>query len=926
MAAHHSDYADRIPPTRVDQSMGVQVGSDNHLHVYRAEAGPRWPVRDGVLPLAADHYQHRDMSVTVEESLGEADTVMLVPAAATIVAGMGGVGKTQIAANYVRPLWHDSAIDVAVWITATDRDTIVSSYARTARALHLVSRDDEVERAAVALLNWLATTDRRWVIVLDDLQVPSDLAQLWPPHSATGQTVVTTRRRDAALARADRRIVEVTPYTAAESRSYLSARLAAHPTLLDGAADLAEELHHLPLALAQASAYLIDTQITCADYRGKFRAGSDLTPDQLPDDHQRTVDRTWELSIELADSLTPAGVVRPLLELLSLLDPNGVPAALITTEPVLAYLAERIDRPVSEDDAKRSVSCLHRLSLATTDTTQPQRGIRVHALIQRATRTAMRKIDLAKAAVAAADALYSIWPDIERDTDLTQSLRNNTTTLDHHASLHLWHPDAHPLLFRHGRSVGETGLVQSATTHFHNLASIATTTLGADHPDTLSARSNLAYLRGASGDVAGAIGEYKQLLTDQLRVLGADHPYTLTTRGNLAYWRGARGDVASATAEYEQLLTDRLRVLGPDHPYTLTTRNNLARWRGEKGDVAGAIAEYEQLLTDQLRVLGADHPDTLTTRNNLARWRGEKGDVAGATAEYERLLSDLLRVLGADHPYTLTTRGNLAYLRGASGDVAGATAEYERLLTDQLRVLGADHPDTLTTRSNLARWRGEKGDVAGATAEYEQLLTDQLRVLGADHPYTLTTRGNLAYLRGASGDVAGAIAEFERLLADQLRVLGADHPYTLTTRSNLARWRGERGDVAGAIAEFERLLADQLRVLGADHPDTLTTRGHLARWRGEKGDVAGAIAEYEQLLTDRLRVLGADHPDTLTTRNNLARWRGEKGDVAGAIAEYEQLLTDQLRVLGADHPDTLTTRNNLVYWRKHLPGETGNIR
>ncbi|WP_329065670.1 hypothetical protein [Amycolatopsis sp. NBC_01480] len=34
----------------------------------------------------------------------------------------------------------------------------------------------------------------------DDVQNPADLTGLWPPHSATGQTVVTTRCRDAALA------------------------------------------------------------------------------------------------------------------------------------------------------------------------------------------------------------------------------------------------------------------------------------------------------------------------------------------------------------------------------------------------------------------------------------------------------------------------------------------------------------------------------------------------------------------------------------------------------------------------------------------------------------------------------------------------------------------------------------------------------
>ncbi|MFI9384141.1 tetratricopeptide repeat protein, partial [Kutzneria sp. NPDC052558] len=81
--------------------------------------------------------------------------------------------------------------------------------------------------------------------------------------------------------------------------------------------------------------------------------------------------------------------------------------------------------------------------------------------------------------------------------------------------------------------------------------------------------------RAETGDVAGAIAELERLLEDRQRVLGADHPDTLVTRGNLASWRAEAGDVAGAIAELERLLEDRQRVLGADHPSTLLTRNNL---------------------------------------------------------------------------------------------------------------------------------------------------------------------------------------------------------------------------------------------------------------------------------------------------------------------------------------------------------------
>jgi hypothetical protein len=61
---------------------------------------------------------------------------------------------------------------------------------------------------------------------------------------------------------------------------------------------------------------------------------------------------------------------------------------------------------------------------------------------------------------------------------------------------------------------------------------------GAEHPDTLAARANLAYWAGEAGDAAAARDQFAALLPVRERVSGAEHPDTLTARANLAYWTG----------------------------------------------------------------------------------------------------------------------------------------------------------------------------------------------------------------------------------------------------------------------------------------------------------------------------------------------------------------------------------------------------
>ncbi|MBB5070372.1 tetratricopeptide (TPR) repeat protein [Saccharopolyspora gloriosae] len=792
----------------------------HHHHGQRLE----WPCRVGVMPPRANCFQQRDLSAMLTEATGTGGTTPL----SHVLAGLGGVGKTQLAAEYARQRWGDREVDLLAWITAGSREAIVSGYAAAALKVgqntNTAERDDE--EASRRFLEWLETTDRRWLLVLDDVQNPRDLNELWPPQQPTGQVLVTTRRQDSALTQLGRRI-EVGLFTPAESTAYLHAKLADRSASAAGAEELAESLGFLPLALAQAAAYLNDRDLTCSAYLRRFadrRRLHELVPESesLPDAHRTTLATTWSLSVELADQLAPSGLARPLLEIAAVLDSNGIPDAVLTSPAALAYITARSGRtsPVRADDVRDAAHSLNRLSLATVDPDDPHRSVRAHALVQRATRDQLTEQHLAEVARAAADALTETWPEIEHDAGYGQILRTNTDTLRINAHDHLWNPRCHRVLFRAGASRGEAGLAAEAVNYFRHLYDHTSRLLGPDHLDALAARGDLADWQGEAGDVSGAITELSELLDDRSRVLGPDHLATLATRSNLALWRGRSGDVAGAIEEFEQLLTDRCHALGPRHPHSLTARSNLALWRGEAGDAAGAIAEYEQLLTDRTHALGHDHPDTLATRNNLAHWRGEAGDAAGAITEYEQLLTDQTEVLGPDHPRTLTARNNLANWKGRAGDVTGAISDCQLLLTAMLEVLGPDHPHTLTARSNLANWKGEAGDVTEAITEYEQLLTDRSRIQGPDHPRTLTARGNLAHWRGESGDIAGAITEYERLLADRHRLLGPDHPRTRTTRDNLAHWRGNSD--AAAITEHEQLLADRSDVLRLDRPDTRT--------------------------------------------------------------------------------------------------------
>ncbi|WP_238565822.1 tetratricopeptide repeat protein, partial [Streptomyces acidiscabies] len=543
------------------------------------------PHQVGVIPSRAGCFQDRAEAVRLAAALvgggttvvGSADGVMT----GGVLAGMGGVGKTQLAADYARTAWQAGGLDVLVWITAASAAETVSGYAQAGVELLGV----EPEHAAQAFLARLEPGPQqrqpwRWLVVLDDVGDPADLTGLWPPSSPHGRTLVTTRRKDAALTHDGRRLIEVGLFTEDESIAYLTTALAARDRTepAEHLATLAGDLGHLPLALSQAAAYLIDTGIDCTAYRALLAdrtiALADTSPDTLPDGQTHTTAAAWEISLDRADTLRPAGLARPLLQLAAFLDPNGIPDTVLTSRPALDLLTAATDRNsgrVTAAEARLALRALYRLSLIDHAPSTPHQAVRVHQLIQRTVRDTLTPDQHNHIALTAADALLDVWPDIETDTTLAQALRANTTTLTTHAEPALLSPRLHGVLFRAGNSLGEAGQVTAARDYFHHLTRTTTSRHGLDHPDTL------------------------------------------TTRHNLARWRGMAGDVSSAATALAELLDDFLRVLGPDHPDTLTTRHSLASWRGEAGDAAGAATANAGLLDDFLRVLGPDHPDTLAT-------------------------------------------------------------------------------------------------------------------------------------------------------------------------------------------------------------------------------------------------------------------------------------------------------------------------
>ncbi|MFF4920585.1 tetratricopeptide repeat protein [Kitasatospora sp. NPDC001261] len=643
----------------------VQQARQMTFHQYAAPAAPvEWPVVIGRIPPKATAFQPREeLRREIDAARGQYGTVVL----SQVLAGGGGVGKSQLAAHYAREA-VETGTDLVLWADAAEPSAVTDLYARAAVELRVPGANGEAEQDAERFLAWLAATERGWLIVLDNTTEHTP-EQLWPVTSrgGRGRVIATTRHRGAASTGGDRTLIDVSTYSPAESAAYLGERLerAKCTRFLDAhAEELAEELGHLPLALAHAAAYMVNTRRSCGRYLELFRDRSRNLDAVLPartgaDGYRGPVTAALLLALDAATLEQPIGLAGPVLHLTALLDPAGHPEQLWNTEAVLHHLSAIHGRPVTANDALDALAVLHNYSLVTlTDT--PNREVTLHALTARAALDTGP--DAAQAGLALADALVELWPSEDYGLQgLAATLRANTDVLAGHQTINLiQRPQGiHMLLFRCGTSLVNAGLYATSMEYWGNLSAAGERFLGINHRDTLSARGNLAQSCWEAGRTDEAMSLQEQVLTDLQRHYDSHHPAVVLARNNLAATYSGAGRIEDAISLQEQVLTDLLFVLGTDHPYTLMAINNLAASYLDTGHIDNAVRLQEQVLADRQRVLGTGHPHTLMTSNNLGIVYWRAGRLDQATTMLRQAVEGLDRILGPDHPDTMLARKNM---------------------------------------------------------------------------------------------------------------------------------------------------------------------------------------------------------------------------------------------------------------------------
>ncbi|WNV85074.1 NB-ARC domain-containing protein [Umezawaea sp. Da 62-37] len=419
------------------------------------------------------------------------------PVAVVAMHGLGGVGKSAIALELAHRGHVSGRYSIVWWIRAEAESTLVEDLGRLAPTLGLKPVRDQARtmREVRAALQGRAD----WLIVFDNVSKPEDVRP-WLV-GGPGATLITSRFRGWEATAVQ---VDLDLFTREESLAYLARAI--HRYRVDTAGELAWTLGDLPLALAQAAAYLdlydLPIESYLVLYQDSEAAGRLLA--QRVDGYPASVATTWLLHHEHLATEEPAAL--ELLRLCAFLDPEDVDLDLLLSES--EHLPAELAAAVGVFDRERVVGSLVRTSLVARG--DEQHRIRVHRLVAQVTRLQLGA-DVrtwAQQAVALVNALFPPFPgDPGQWTKCAELAAHASAVIEHAEGLGASDAQAKALLARLGvylqsQVTGGPSQVRSAysrqieriapnmlTGRDHELATLAAFSTSDDEPGYLWLRA-----------------------------------------------------------------------------------------------------------------------------------------------------------------------------------------------------------------------------------------------------------------------------------------------------------------------------------------------------------------------------------------------------------------------------------------------------
>ncbi|KAL9560712.1 hypothetical protein ACKAV7_015029 [Fusarium commune] len=636
------------------------------------------------------------------------------------LVGLGGLGKTQIALQLA--FWvKENKPDYSVfWMPAFSMAGFEQECVKLVRALGI--RCPEGEDAKDVVRQHLSSKDAgSWFLVVDnadDVEIFHKSTHSgsgildFLPSSDNGRTLFTTRSRKVASVAAKTMVETLLQMHPEEATGLLKKSLINKDELedIENVSRLLDALTYLPLAIAQAAAYMNVYETTIVQYIGVFNDTDaqniiELLEEGYNDEvhydrSQGAVATTWIVSFDRIRRTSPAAA--DLLSFMAYIEPRGIPRSILPRLKTEQQMTQAIGILTGHGFLSR------REGEATFD---------MHSLVHLATRIwnknegrerEMQQKTLARVA--------EIFPtDDWRNRDLWRQYLPHALRLLGAAGC-IENEGGHKLGLSVGRCLLVDGRIMEAVSALEHVVKIRERILEEDHPDRLTSEHELAGAYLADGQTRRAVEMLEHVVETRERILAEDHPYRLASENVLAGAYLYDGQTKKAIEMLEHVGEIRERILAEDHPSRLTSEHELAGAYLADGQTKKAVEMLEHVVKIEARILEEDHPSRLASEHELARAYLADGQTKKAVEMLEHVVEIRERISAEDHPHRLASENVLAGAYLYDGQTKKAVEMLEYVVAVEAEILAEDDPSRHLSQ-DLLQYCYERLEGVGAVME-----------------------------------------------------------------------------------------------------------------------------------------------------------------------------------------------------------------
>ncbi|CUS07661.1 unnamed protein product, partial [Tuber aestivum] len=668
--------------------------------------------------------------------------------------GLGGSGKTQIALEYLYRHASESDCDV-FWVHGSGLPKFSEDFRAIAQHVRIppASGEPDEEGFLLNIKRWFeGPASGDWMLVIDNADNEEDFMgnsgriSKFVPQGSRGTLILTTRSAQVALRERCERI-EVGKMPVDEAQELFLKLLGDFDSSRDeekvAITTILKSIHHIPLAITGAAAFMTETQTPPSTYWNIFRGSDDHAKRLLSRpfcDIQRETDvteSTLTMYFITFDRITRGmPLAADLLRLIAFFDRENIPEELLSQSGL-----EGIDDQIQFREA---IGKLLGFSLVTAIAQEDKTFYELHRLVQLSLQVYLPAEELSRWKAIALGVVSKLFP--RRWT----TWRDLGPTYIPHAlavTKGFTDPIAEALCFHLGRYLQRMGSYNNAESQLRRCIALREEYKEHDWdeegPRRVICLGSISINQGKSNMAEDML---RRLLADIGKSLNPNHPIVQDAIQHLAWALSSQGKYDESEKMHRHALEGHEKILGPDHKNTLQSVNNVAAVLQCRGKYDESERMHRRALEGAAKIHGPDHPNTLTGVSNLARVLVSQGKYDESEKMHRRALEGHEKILGPDHPDTLTNHPNTLTSVNNLADVLQSQGKYDesermhrRALEGHEKICGPEHPDTLSSVNNLALVLQDQGMYDESEKIHRRALEGYKKILGPDHPITLAS-------------------------------------------------------------------------------------------------------------------------------------------------------------------------------------------